>query len=1325
MRNLKVRRLIAMIMTVITVGAQSPMTAMAGELTDDVTTAETVADEEETSDETAEAMEEAVSETADTEEKQVSDNTADTNEVSEPEAENDAPVEDVTAEAESVETDETETVSEGFALTEEQYAAKSAVKAHNGLEDFASFVEGVDYAANEVVLSADSEEYAEEVARAYGASVKSFGYGVAVLDLSASELSVGEAYAMGADEKVALPLVEPNYIIELDDPEITDFDAQASKKSNIIEWKKTQWEDFGRYDPLLDPADPNFQWWHQYVDSYGAWGVFENNYKPYLGSDIKVAVIDTGVTAGHEELSGHTEVKDIGCGTEDINGHGTHVAGIIGASIGNYVGGAGIAPGIQILGYKARHDQEGFTDAYISRAINAAATDGASVINMSLGGPGYSSTMDQAVQAAYSAGVTIVCAAGNESKNGFSYPAAFDNVISVGASEEGGNKTQFSNFGTWVDIMAPGANMRSTYKGSDNKTYYTAQGTSQASPVIAGACGLYMSACGKVTPDEMEGILKRSTVKCNTKDACTSGIINVAKMFDGDTTPPQIDMLGEDNETSICTAQSGAFETCGTTVKGSQYIKFTGKGFNGDEDGNSNTSYFVTVDGSNPDPHNYTTSSYYRDDIKTIRLNYSGSSSYRTNVGSLLRRYSDTIIETTTITVKAVAVTGRGVISGVTSMQVTVDPEVYHDVNINGYPDGYTFGQGASWQLSSSVYAGSRWSRYSTTSGVDQSVKWSIESNSGCGGTTISDTGLISVGASDSGSFTVKCESTAYTDAAYATMTFFVAKRALVSSVELTEDSMTALADEIVIREWGEVTPEIKLKMTLTDGTVLTSDLPYVSWSSSDWWIADGRRIDGKEVVYPRSKGSCVLTGTVQDGSNTKFTVNVRVRSLIYSFDLSGQREIAQGKTAKYKAVPLSHTQYQLLYGYYTYNKKLYKKYGPSDNKYTWSIKDYNGNSDTDIPGVTVKNGKVKVASSVAAGTTFSVAVTANEGTTAKAMNYIPVKVTGSANDIIITTTATDPAYAVKVNKKGSVTSVQLFIRDVSTSPVDESWIDLKAVASNGATVTWYRNNYNVDAGYLVDDPNTLRVSAYGYKANTTLTARVNDGTKKKAVVKVKVIVPVASMEITAKDLGTYAIGAEGADMLIPESGISMTTLASGCSTKLGVAFGDEYGTATIKKVKWEARAGYFDNGLFTEDPALSGMFKLKNGKLSFKNGFTTDFTMNKGVLVTATATDGTQLKAQKFVIATRKTTFIRFKQALQGGLLIFETDGTAMEFEIKTDNPNVACPQFYDAGRSENGNMLVAFTMVSPMNNRGQVGITITAKDGTNKKFSQRFNLQ
>ncbi len=209
-------------------------------------------------------------------------------------------------------------------------------------------------------------------------------------------------------------------------------------------------------------------------------------------------------------------------------------------------------------------------------------------------------------------------------------------------------------------------------------------------------------------------------------------------------------------------------------------------------------------------------------------------------------------------------------------------------------------------------------------------------------------------------------------------------------------------------------------------------------------------------------------------------------------------------------------------------------------------------------------------------------------------------------------------------------------------------------------------------------------------------------------------------MQITAPDLGTYANTAKGADTLVPESGITQTLMSSGYSSNFKVAFGDEYGTASKKKIKWEAQAGYMNNGVFTEDPSLAGLYKFKNGKLKLSNGFTTDTTMNKGVLITATATDGTQLKAQKFVIACKKTTFIKlYGTDKENGLIIVETDGTALEFEITTNNPEVACPEYYDAGLSPDGNILVAFAVYYPKQTPGNWVFNIKAKDGSKKSIS------
>jgi len=236
-------------------------------------------------------------------------------------------------------------------------------------------------------------------------------------------------------------------------------------------------------------------------------------------SSIIVGVIDTGIDYNHPDLAANiwrntrevagNGVDDDGNGYRDDtqgwdfanndnnpmddNGHGTHVAGTIGAVGNNGVGVAGVAWNVKLMPLKfLAANGSGTVSAAIS-AINYAVRNGAKILNNSWGGGGYSSALDNAIAAARSAGVIFVAAAGNSATNNDttpSYPANYnyDNVVSVAATDSGDRLASFSNFGaSTVDIAAPGVGILST---TPNNTYSSFSGTSMATPHVAGAAAL-------------------------------------------------------------------------------------------------------------------------------------------------------------------------------------------------------------------------------------------------------------------------------------------------------------------------------------------------------------------------------------------------------------------------------------------------------------------------------------------------------------------------------------------------------------------------------------------------------------------------------------------------------------------------------------------------------------------------------------------------------------------------------------------------------------------------------------------------------------------
>ena len=183
------------------------------------------------------------------------------------------------------------------------------------------------------------------------------------------------------------------------------------------------------------------------------------------GSQI-VAVLDTGVDAGHPDLVGHLvtgyNATSPNRGPIDDNGHGTMTLGIIAAAANNVEGVAGVGWNVKAMPVKVLASDGSGYDVDIAEGIDWAVAHGAKVINMSLGGPGDNPILHQAVSDAVNAGVTVVAAAGNDGSADLQYPASYTEAIAVAATDANGGLTDFSSFGDWVDIAAPGWDILST-----------------------------------------------------------------------------------------------------------------------------------------------------------------------------------------------------------------------------------------------------------------------------------------------------------------------------------------------------------------------------------------------------------------------------------------------------------------------------------------------------------------------------------------------------------------------------------------------------------------------------------------------------------------------------------------------------------------------------------------------------------------------------------------------------------------------------------------------------------------------------------------------
>ena len=274
--------------------------------------------------------------------------------------------------------------------------------------------------------------------------------------------------------------------------------------------------------PGVAYAEPN-RWWYacgtpdpRLPDQWGLFRIKANNvWSRSQGEGVTIAILDTGVDFNHPDLAGKvvggrnfttSDASDY----MDVHGHGTHCAGVAAATYMNGIGGAGTAPMANILAVKVLGNAGSGSTEWIANGIKWAADNGARVISMSLGLQSVSLLLEDAAQYAWSKGAVLVGAAGNQNSSNIFYPAASSYVIAVGATDANNNKASFSNFGSWVDVAAPGTAILSTVPGGG---YSAWQGTSMAAPFVAGQAALIWSALGpNATNEEVRNRIQDNTV---------------------------------------------------------------------------------------------------------------------------------------------------------------------------------------------------------------------------------------------------------------------------------------------------------------------------------------------------------------------------------------------------------------------------------------------------------------------------------------------------------------------------------------------------------------------------------------------------------------------------------------------------------------------------------------------------------------------------------------------------------------------------------------------------------------------------------------------
>ncbi|MFI8437506.1 S8 family serine peptidase [Streptomyces sp. NPDC079020] len=338
------------------------------------------------------------------------------------------------------------------------------------------------------IVMLDQKADKAELAKEYGGKLKR-NYSSAINGFSASGLTLTEAKRLAADPAVSKVVQNKKFHID-------------ATQDNPPSWG------LDRIDQTETAGD----------DAY--------NYPDAAGEGVTAYVIDTGVRVTHSDFEGRAtsgfDAVDNDDDADDGNGHGTHVAGTIAGS--SY----GVAKKANIVAVRVLDDSGSGTTEQVVAGIDWVTEnhEGPSVANMSLGG-GADEALDAAVQKAIASGVTFAVAAGNDSSDaGEGSPSRVPEAITVASSTVDDEQSSFSNYGSVVDIYAPGSDITSAWNDSDDGSN-TISGTSMATPHVVGAAAVYLGGHQDATPEEVATALTEGA----TPDAITNATEGTANLL--------------------------------------------------------------------------------------------------------------------------------------------------------------------------------------------------------------------------------------------------------------------------------------------------------------------------------------------------------------------------------------------------------------------------------------------------------------------------------------------------------------------------------------------------------------------------------------------------------------------------------------------------------------------------------------------------------------------------------------------------------------------------------------------------------------------------
>lgn len=394
---------------------------------------------------------------------------------------------------------------------------------------------------------------------------------IPALDLILATLGVDSMYRAF---KTPSPILERIYRLELINPLNVDLLILQLQALTFVELVEKVPLMTLPNQSALTPNDLHaLQWGLVKIDAPLAWGVTTGS------SQVKVAVVDNACFGGHEDLSGVIWTNpgetpnnllddDLNGFADDSRGydvadmdgnpspptgiqgwdHGSHCSGIVGAATDNGLGIASIGYGVSVIPVKATNDVSGgntLTKAY--EGVDYAMRAGADVISMSWGSTGNSSVGQLLINFAQSQGIVLVAAAGNNNDSIPFYPASYPACIAVGSTDQADLRSGFSNYGSYVDVMAPGTDILSCLASGTNH-YGLQSGTSMACPLVAGLAGLLLSHTPSLTAQQV-------------RDAIVAGCVDIDALnpgFEGKLGAGRINAFNSLNSLTAVTAPQGS-----------------------------------------------------------------------------------------------------------------------------------------------------------------------------------------------------------------------------------------------------------------------------------------------------------------------------------------------------------------------------------------------------------------------------------------------------------------------------------------------------------------------------------------------------------------------------------------------------------------------------------------------------------------------------------------------------------------------------------------------------------------------------------------------